>query len=100
MRERNEFRSKLQLRRPAGAAKPGTNFSQDFCCKMSSGRCPICGRLFVLDESPAMPFCSQRCKNVDLGRWLDEEYGLPYEASDENEPESHPPTAGPGETGA
>jgi endogenous inhibitor of DNA gyrase (YacG/DUF329 family) len=25
-----------------------------------------------------MPFCSQRCRQVDLGRWLDERYGLPF----------------------
>ncbi len=28
-----------------------------------------------------MPFCSQRCKEVDLGRWLNEDIGLPYERS-------------------
>ena len=39
--------------------------------------CPICKIDFKLDESPAVPFCSDRCKTIDLGRWLDEEYGLP-----------------------
>jgi uncharacterized protein len=29
-----------------------------------------------------MPFCSQRCRLLDLGRWLDEDYGLPYESED------------------
>lgn len=24
-----------------------------------------------------MPFCSDRCKTIDLGRWLDEGYSLP-----------------------
>lgn len=32
-----------------------------------------------------MPFCSLRCKQLDLGRWLDEKYGMPYE-SEEEEP--------------
>ncbi|MCR4413046.1 MAG: DNA gyrase inhibitor YacG [Thermoguttaceae bacterium] len=45
-------------------------------------RCPICGRPFDLDNSPAPPFCSARCKLIDLGRWLDEKYGLPYERKD------------------
>lgn len=27
-----------------------------------------------------MPFCSERCQRIDLGRWLDERYGLPYES--------------------
>ena len=26
-----------------------------------------------------MPFCSTRCKQIDLGRWFDEEFGLPVE---------------------
>lgn len=41
--------------------------------------CPTCGRRFLRDESPTPPFCSERCQLVDLGRWLDEEIGLPYE---------------------
>jgi uncharacterized protein len=32
-----------------------------------------------------MPFCSQKCQYVDLGRWLNEEIGLPHEASDADE---------------
>ncbi len=39
-----------------------------------------------------MPFCSQRCQMADLGRWLNEDIGLPHEASDE-EPEDQPPPA-------
>jgi endogenous inhibitor of DNA gyrase (YacG/DUF329 family) len=26
-----------------------------------------------------MPFCSSRCKQIDLGRWLGERYGMPFE---------------------
>jgi endogenous inhibitor of DNA gyrase (YacG/DUF329 family) len=42
-------------------------------------RCPICDR--VLDghsttEWPSFPFCSARCRLIDLGRWLGEEYGV------------------------
>ena len=48
--------------------------------------CPVCGR-------PAAeryrPFCTPRCQEVDLGRWLSESYGVPKE-----EPEESPP---PGE---
>ncbi|MDR2781296.1 MAG: DNA gyrase inhibitor YacG [Holosporaceae bacterium] len=35
-------------------------------------RCLICGKNF--DTFDYDPFCSIRCKNVDLGRWLDESY--------------------------
>jgi endogenous inhibitor of DNA gyrase (YacG/DUF329 family) len=26
-----------------------------------------------------LPFCSERCRQIDLGRWFSEEYGLPIE---------------------
>jgi endogenous inhibitor of DNA gyrase (YacG/DUF329 family) len=43
-------------------------------------KCSICGRIFS-ENTPgaAMPFCSQRCKLIDMGQWLNEEYGLPIE---------------------
>ena len=30
-----------------------------------------------------MPFCSDRCRSIDLGRWLDERYGLGTEPAEE-----------------
>ena len=48
--------------------------------------CPICGTRFLISQSEAMPFCSERCRSIDLGRWFDEDYGLPTEP-DEDEPE-------------
>ncbi|MEM8945936.1 MAG: DNA gyrase inhibitor YacG [Planctomycetota bacterium] len=41
-------------------------------------RCPTCNNEFDLTTSDAKPFCSQRCKTIDLGRWLDESYSLPH----------------------
>ncbi len=37
------------------------------------------------ERNVAFPFCSTRCKQVDLGRWLDEKYRMPAEedATDE-----------------
>jgi len=52
---------------------------------MSLVRCPICDIRFESDESPAMPFCSDRCRRIDLGRWLDEGYSLPIEPERELE---------------
>jgi hypothetical protein len=40
-------------------------------------RCPICKREFDPGKSVALPFCSERCRTIDLGRWLGEDYGLP-----------------------
>lgn len=38
--------------------------------------CPIC-RTNVEPKTPAFPFCSARCKRIDLGNWLDASYRLP-----------------------
>ncbi|MCB9569754.1 MAG: DNA gyrase inhibitor YacG [Myxococcales bacterium] len=42
-------------------------------------RCPICHRELgeVPEDFPHRPFCSARCKSIDLARWLDEEYRIP-----------------------
>ena len=39
-------------------------------------RCPTCKIEFEIKTSPAKPFCSDRCKTIDLGRWLDESHTL------------------------
>ena len=41
--------------------------------------CLICSQQIAggPSEWPQFPFCSQRCKLVDLGRWFDERYNLP-----------------------
>ncbi len=50
---------------------------------MGDMRCSICGKTFDPEKSPAMPFCSKRCKDIDANRWLDEAYGLPWETEEE-----------------
>ncbi len=52
---------------------------------MSTLHCPICQKTFDPAESKSMPFCSQRCQMIDLGRWFNEDYGLPYEGDEEDE---------------
>lgn len=44
--------------------------------------CPVCENQFKGLGSSHLPFCSLRCRQVDLGRWLNESYGLPYENED------------------
>ena len=40
--------------------------------------CPICkGEAAPRAENAASPFCSERCRYVDLGNWLDENYRVP-----------------------
>lgn len=48
-------------------------------------RCPTCQKLFDPQQTVAMPFCSLRCKMVDLGRWLNEDYGMPIEPEDQSD---------------
>ena len=40
-------------------------------------KCPTCGRPLEWSErSPFRPFCSERCRLIDLGAWLGEERGI------------------------
>jgi len=54
-------------------------------------KCPTCGRMVEWDvANPHRPFCSERCKLIDLGAWISEEQriaGEPVPA-----PEDEPPT--------
>jgi uncharacterized protein len=40
----------------------------------TSSRCPICGRRSSAEHKP---FCTPRCREVDLGRWLAGVYRVP-----------------------
>jgi hypothetical protein len=39
-------------------------------------RCPICKVYTTWEENPWRPFCSERCKLIDLGRWAMGEYRI------------------------
>lgn len=53
-------------------------------------RCPTCGKPVDFD-APHFPFCGERCKLVDLGKWFNQEYAIPAE-EDQGE-EGTPPDA-------
>ena len=38
--------------------------------------CPICGKPAKFDAPPIGFFCSERCKLIDLGKWLGEDYRI------------------------
>ena len=42
--------------------------------KKTESRCPTCKKL--ASEPKAYPFCTERCRLVDLSRWLNEDYRL------------------------
>lgn len=44
--------------------------------KKVKARCPRCGELAPWEENPYRPFCSERCKLIDLGKWIEEEYSI------------------------
>ncbi|MBD0326684.1 MAG: DNA gyrase inhibitor YacG [Pyrinomonadaceae bacterium] len=39
--------------------------------------CPNCGKPAEWKDNPFRPFCSERCKLIDFGRWANEEYRVP-----------------------
>lgn len=55
---------------------------------MPEYECRICGRVVQyedLEDVPMLPFCGERCKLIDLGKWFDGEYGIDGDpASDED----------------
>jgi endogenous inhibitor of DNA gyrase (YacG/DUF329 family) len=38
--------------------------------------CPICKKAVALGD-PDFPFCSERCREIDLGNWATEKYRIP-----------------------
>ncbi|MFB0507834.1 MAG: DNA gyrase inhibitor YacG [Thermodesulfobacteriota bacterium] len=41
--------------------------------------CPECPKETTWERNPYRPFCSKRCKLIDLGSWIDERYTIPEE---------------------
>ncbi len=57
-------------------------------------KCPTCGRSIEWsDSSPFRPFCSERCKLIDLGAWLSEQRGIPGDTSPPESGEAPPESA-------
>lgn len=62
---------------------------------MYSLECPVCDKKVTVPhrgDAPYRPFCSERCKLVDLGRWLDGSYavGEPVGPTDEADEAAEP----------
>ncbi|WP_419729457.1 DNA gyrase inhibitor YacG [Lichenicola sp.] len=52
----------------------------------AAAKCPICGRR---SEPAHRPFCSVRCADADLGRWLTGAYRVPGPPADPDDPAWH-----------
>ena len=57
---------------------------------MIRGKCPTCGKPYqigALTDLPTFPFCTERCRLIDLGRWIDGANAIPGPEAP-NEPSS------------
>ena len=52
--------------------------------KPSAKLCPICGKPAI---EASKPFCSERCRDVDLNRWLSNSYAIPAVPADDEDGE-------------
>ena len=48
-------------------------------------RCAYCAQSVAAERADLLPFCSVRCQQLDLSKWLDERHGLPWECEDESD---------------
>jgi hypothetical protein len=49
-------------------------------------KCPTCRRPVVWSEASSYrPFCSERCRLIDMGAWLTEQHKIPDESGGESE---------------
>jgi len=51
--------------------------------------CPLCKKITTWEENPFRPFCSERCKLIDLGSWAKEEYRITGKKEEEEDEQSH-----------
>jgi endogenous inhibitor of DNA gyrase (YacG/DUF329 family) len=59
-------------------------------------RCPTCDmQVDTRAANKFLPFCSERCRLIDLGRWLNEEHTLTCEASDNEQEDDQEATVRP-----
>ena len=58
-------------------------------------KCPRCGNETSFEGNPYRPFCSERCKLVDLGKWVTGTYRIPTKAEEEEEDGMPPPAKDP-----
>ncbi len=55
-----------------------------------AAKCPTCGKSA---DTKYRPFCTKRCADIDLGRWLKEGYRVPTQEAPTDEEEGAPPGA-------
>ncbi len=53
-------------------------------------KCPTCQREIDWSQSPFRPFCSERCRLIDLGAWLTEKHAIPGEPAPDEAARENP----------
>jgi uncharacterized protein len=51
--------------------------------------CPRCGEPSTWEANESRPFCSERCKLIDLGAWANDEYRLPTQDAPQMDQRRH-----------
>jgi endogenous inhibitor of DNA gyrase (YacG/DUF329 family) len=76
---------------PRGGMTPGGRcFNEEKCVTSpKETRCPQCRKQTSWEGNPSRPFCSERCKLIDLGAWVSEDYRIAGEkkVGDDEEPD-------------
>lgn len=54
---------------------------------MKNVKCPTCSKKADWQKNPHRPFCCERCKLIDLGKWAGEEYRIPTNEKTDQVPE-------------
>lgn len=73
-----------------GGARPSAEV-REFTATGRGKKCPMCGEPVNVAYRP---FCSKRCADLDLGRWLREDYRIPAEEPPDGSEEAVQPQAG------
>jgi endogenous inhibitor of DNA gyrase (YacG/DUF329 family) len=66
------------------AGKAGLSQNKPSGKPFSTKPCPICGKPAI---EASKPFCSERCRDVDLNRWLSNSYAIPGKPEDDEDAE-------------
>ena len=69
---------------PKEAVKQAVKAAAKEAVKASAKPCPICGKPA---SEASRPFCSERCRDVDLNRWLSNSYTIPAAKDDDEDAE-------------
>ncbi len=61
----------------------------------ASVRCPTCGRELEWTGAPFRPFCSERCRLIDLGAWFSEQRAIASDSEPTDASPAEEPVKGP-----